>query len=302
MAHDRNYIQLQTYWIADRKVDSDPFFPYPYGSGHDKIETQMEVTNPNDPQRFNDDKFLLSHGNEQQLVIDARIQFRIPPDDEEYDLFGISEEKKINHVEQGKKLLETYLPCYFDQRNNSIVSVVYLMAGANKSISQEISSYIISASYKASVDLFSSIRYPNVYFPLRRIIIITPVPLSSEAKSRLDEIQRSLFPSAHQNRLVVEIYTLEDINYDAPRHFLVAEHSLLSPESDEYKDLVSRGLIKKPSLLKVLDSSDKISQWYDFRDGDVVKIRRFNISTHRAMVNTIIDYRIIGFVPKSSKR
>ena len=79
----------------------------------------------------------------------------------------------------------------------------------------------------------------------------------------------------------IEIFTLEELQYNITKHRLVPKHIILSPtESKEFKQLYG---LKYPVILR----TDPIARFYDFNRGDVIKIIRMN------GVDEYITYRIV---------
>lgn len=78
--------------------------------------------------------------------------------------------------------------------------------------------------------------------------------------------------------VIIELFTLCELQYNITKHKLVPQHVKLSPhESKKFKEHFG---VKFPTLLK----TDPVSRFYNFKRGDIIKIIRSN---------GYISYRIV---------
>lgn len=66
----------------------------------------------------------------------------------------------------------------------------------------------------------------------------------------------------------LELFNVEDLQYNITRHYLVPKHTLLNPK--ETQDFKRKFGVKIPSLLR----SDPVCKFFDFPKGGVVKVER----------------------------
>lgn len=79
----------------------------------------------------------------------------------------------------------------------------------------------------------------------------------------------------------IELFTLEELQYNITRHRLVPKHTPLSP--DEGKAFKKEFGMKIGTILR----SDPIARFYDFQRGDIIKI------TRNSGDSTYVTYRIV---------
>jgi DNA-directed RNA polymerase subunit H (RpoH/RPB5) len=112
----------------------------------------------------------------------------------------------------------------------------------------------------------------------KNAIMITPKPISSAARKRIEEL-----PSYN-----ITVFLDNEMTYDPTEHYLTPEHIPLSVE--EQRDFLERNNISIDQLPIIL-TNDKIVRYYGFRQGQVIKIKRTNY--YDSMVQETIGYRAV---------
>lgn len=109
-------------------------------------------------------------------------------------------------------------------------------------------------------------------------ILITPLPLSSSAKKKIEEL---LSYNIH-------IFQENEMAYDPTEHYFTPEHRPLSTE--EQRDFLKRNNISIDKL-PIMLTTDMISRYYGFRPGQVIEIKRVNL--YDTMVQESLSYRVV---------
>lgn len=74
----------------------------------------------------------------------------------------------------------------------------------------------------------------------------------------------------------IEFFTEKSFMYNITKHELVPKHEKLIKNSDEYKSLI-REKVNLPHIFE----SDPICKYYNFKNGDIIRITRKNIIIYR---------------------
>ena len=166
---------------------------------------------------------------------------------------------------------------YISSSEKYILRVIYIAPPSNQlSISVHQISAIISTiqSIPISVGLEG---YSN------RIMIITDEGVSSQAIAALDN-----------SRMEYEIFKMRELRFNPTRHILVGKHEKLTQA--EVEELCSDISIDNiPSILV----EDRISRHYRFKEGDVIRITRTNMS-YTSMIPTSVSYRVVRNMVRQS--
>lgn len=112
----------------------------------------------------------------------------------------------------------------------------------------------------------------------KNAILITPKPISSSARKRIDEL-----PSYN-----ISVFLDNEMTYDPTEHYLTPEHKALTVE--EQRDFLERNDISIDQL-PVITTADKIVRYYGFRQGQILEIKRINY--YDTMVQETIGYRAV---------
>jgi DNA-directed RNA polymerase I, II, and III subunit RPABC1 len=109
-------------------------------------------------------------------------------------------------------------------------------------------------------------------------ILITPAPLSSSSKKKIEEL------------LSYNIYTFmeNEMTYDPTEHYLTPAHRALSVA--EQRDFLSKNNISIDQMPIIL-SSDMISRYYGFKPGQIIEIKRVNL--YETLIQESISYRAV---------
>jgi len=109
-------------------------------------------------------------------------------------------------------------------------------------------------------------------------ILITPLPLSSAARKKIEEL---LTYNIH-------VFQENEMSYDPTEHYFTPEHRLLSVE--EQRDFLTRNKISIDKLPIIL-TTDMISRYYGFKPGQVIEIKRINL--YDTIVQESLSYRVV---------
>lgn len=109
-------------------------------------------------------------------------------------------------------------------------------------------------------------------------ILITPAPLSSSSKKKIEEL------------LSYNIYVFmeNEMSYDPTEHYLTPAHRALSVE--EQRDFLSKNNISIDQIPIIL-TSDMISRYYGFKPGQIIEIRRVNL--YETLIQESLSYRAV---------
>ena len=112
--------------------------------------------------------------------------------------------------------------------------------------------------------LSSFINVLNKISHCKHLIIITPVPLTPPANKKLKD-----YPA-----FKIEVFLEKDLTFNVTKHKRVPRHLGLSPfDSDLF--ITSNNL--NPDHLQILLTTDPVSRYYGFTEGQIVEIHRINL-------------------------
>lgn len=115
-------------------------------------------------------------------------------------------------------------------------------------------------------------------YKTKRLVIITPVPLTPSAKKKVQDLVS----------YTVSIFLESEMVYDPTEHFFTPEHRALT--RSEQQDFLQKSNLSIDQLPIILDS-DMISRYYGFRPGQVIEIKRIN--TFVTMIQESLSYRVV---------
>ncbi len=109
-------------------------------------------------------------------------------------------------------------------------------------------------------------------------ILITPMPLSSSARKKVEEL------------LSYNIYVFleNEMAYDPTEHYLTPAHRPLTVE--EQRDFLGKNGISIDQIPIIL-TSDMISRYYGFKPGQIIEIKRVNL--YDTLVQESVSYRVV---------
>ena len=115
-------------------------------------------------------------------------------------------------------------------------------------------------------------------FRAKNGILISPVPLSSSSKKKIEEL------------LSYNIYVFmeNEMAYDPTEHYLTPAHRALTIE--EQRDFLSKNNISIDQIPIIL-SSDMISRYYGFKPGQIIEIKRINL--YETLIQESLAYRAV---------
>jgi DNA-directed RNA polymerase I, II, and III subunit RPABC1 len=112
----------------------------------------------------------------------------------------------------------------------------------------------------------------------KNLILITPVPLTSSARKKVEELVS----------YTVSIFLESEMVYDPTEHYFTPEHRALS--SSEQRDFLKRNNLSIDQFPIIL-TTDMISRYYGFRPGQVIEIKRVNMFD--SLVQNPLSYRVV---------
>ena len=115
-------------------------------------------------------------------------------------------------------------------------------------------------------------------FRAKNGILISPVPLSSSSKKKIEEL------------LSYNIYVFmeNEMAYDPTEHYLTPAHRALTVQ--EQRDFLSKNNISIDQIPIIL-SSDMISRYYGFKPGQIIEIKRINL--YETLIQESLAYRAV---------
>jgi len=102
------------------------------------------------------------------------------------------------------------------------------------------------------------------------IIVITDDTVSSPIVQQLNTFDKILQKLGGS----LQYFHIKNILFDPTKHVLVPKHTKLSPE--EVSTVMEKYLIKGKNQFPYIFHSDPIARWMGLKQGDVVKIDRYN--------------------------
>lgn len=109
-------------------------------------------------------------------------------------------------------------------------------------------------------------------------ILITPAPLSSPSKKKIEEL------------LSYNIYVFmeNEMAYDPTEHYLTPAHRALTIE--EQRNFLAQNNISIDQIPIIL-TSDMISRYYGFKPGQIIEIKRVNL--YETLIQESLSYRAV---------
>jgi len=180
----------------------------------------------------------------------------------EYTLDDFLENFLTSSKETSRSILTQYSPYYENDEGDRLV-VYFPDARKGKDLGVE--------------EVNDSIK-EMIKYKAKNIIIITPNPLSSTARKKVEEL-----PSYH-----ISVFLDNEMMHDPTEHYLTPEHRALSVE--EQRDFLERNKLSIDQL-PIINVKDKIVRYYGFRQGQIIEIKRINY--YDTMVQNTIAYRAV---------
>ena len=187
--------------------------------------------------------------------------------DRERAILNYTYENFINYyiplAEKNKKTIRNLLSSVYKNENDEKIFVYY--------------ADVDSSSKQVGKDIISDFIYQLDSHKTKNGIIITPsISLSSDSKKTITSL------------LTYNIYVFKEneMAYDPTESFLVPEHKALSVE--DQRDFLQRNNISIDQLPVIL-TSDIISRYYGFRNGQIIEIKRTNL--YDTIVQHSLAYR-----------
>jgi len=196
---------------------------------------------------------------------------------------GYNVEKEIAILEDYdlNNFIEVFLPLA-NEKNKSIRSVLseYSPYYENEEGDRLIVYYTETKKYKKElgVEAINEAIEEMMSYKAKNSIIITTKAISSAARKRIEEL-----PSYN-----ISVFLDDEMSFDPTEHYLTPKHEPLSVE--EQRDFLERNNISIDQL-PIITTSDKISRYYGFRQGQIIKIYRTNF--YDTMVQETISYRAV---------
>ena len=115
---------------------------------------------------------------------------------------------------------------------------------------------------------------------LKHIILISSYKINKNGLAEIDKLR------SEDNQ--IEIFYFNQLSYNVVNHCLVPEHSLTT---DEERQTILKS-VKSPSFLPEIYINDPPVRWYNWKVGDIIKIRRLEPITN-VYVGENWYYRIV---------
>jgi len=112
----------------------------------------------------------------------------------------------------------------------------------------------------------------------KNAILITPLPLSSKAGKKLQDLLTYSF----------SIFNEGEMSYDPTEHYLVPAHRGMGVE--EQRDFLQRNKLSVEQF-PIMLASDIIARYYGFRPGMIVEIKKINL--YDTIVQNSLSYRYV---------
>lgn len=102
------------------------------------------------------------------------------------------------------------------------------------------------------------------------ILIFSNDTISSPLISQLNKFDKIL----QKKGGILQYFQIKQLLYNPTKHVIVPEHIKLSQE--EVNDLMEKYMIKSKLQMPVIMHTDVIAKWLGLKQGDIVKINRYN--------------------------